>query len=82
MLIVSFQILAFSSKRSLTLTQKLSSLLCVVMMSFIAESLEAAPIDSSVYPNISRWHKSIQTRPAYQRAEEKGGKNDLTMFVK
>lgn len=52
------------------------------MMSFIAESLEAAPIDSSVYPNISRWHKSIQTRPAYQRAEEKGGKNDLTMFVK
>ncbi|GAA5988424.1 hypothetical protein JCM5350_005307 [Sporobolomyces pararoseus] len=50
-----------------------------IMMSFIAESLEAAPIDSSVYPNVSRWHKSIQTRPAYQRAEEKGGKNDLTI---
>ncbi|GAA5838980.1 hypothetical protein JCM3766R1_004547 [Sporobolomyces carnicolor] len=53
-----------------------------IMMSFIAESLEAAPIDSSAYPNISRWHKSLQNRPAYARAEEKGGKNDLTMFVK
>ncbi|GAA5936091.1 bifunctional glutathione transferase/peroxidase [Sporobolomyces koalae] len=53
-----------------------------VMMSFIAESLEAAPIDQSAYPNIARWHKTIQNRPAYQRAEEKGGKNDLTMFVK
>ncbi|GAA5869372.1 hypothetical protein JCM16303_000446 [Sporobolomyces ruberrimus] len=53
-----------------------------IMMSFIAESLEAAPIDSSAYPNINRWHKSIQSRPKYQIAEEKGGKNDLTMFVK
>jgi len=53
-----------------------------VMMSFIAESLEAAPLNNADYPNITRWHKSIQNRPAYQVAEEKGGRNDLTMFVK
>ncbi|GAA6061055.1 hypothetical protein JCM10212_000098 [Sporobolomyces blumeae] len=53
-----------------------------IMMSFIAESLEAAPIDQAPYGNIRRWHQQMQSRAAYQRAEAKGGKNDLTMFVK
>jgi len=52
------------------------------MMSFIAESLDAAPLNNADYPNINRWHRSIQDRPAYQTAEGKGGRNDLTMFIK
>lgn len=79
MQIVSFLFVSQIFLFTIRLT-RLSSV--TVMMSFIAESLEAAPIDASAYPNISRWHKTIQNRPAYQRAEEKGGKNDLTMFVK
>ncbi|GAA5949873.1 hypothetical protein JCM21900_004234 [Sporobolomyces salmonicolor] len=53
-----------------------------IMMSFIAESLEAAPVDADAYPNIQRWFKAIEARPAWQKAEEKGGKNDLSIFTK
>ncbi|GAA5868502.1 hypothetical protein JCM1840_007021 [Sporobolomyces johnsonii] len=53
-----------------------------IMMSFIAESLEAAPVNADEYPNIQRWLKAIEARPAWQKAAEKGGKNDMSIFTR
>ncbi|TKA58450.1 hypothetical protein B0A53_00189 [Rhodotorula sp. CCFEE 5036] len=52
-----------------------------VMMSFVAEILDTAPIDSASYPNITRWHAAMLDRPAYKAALEKGGENNMRRFV-
>jgi len=52
------------------------------MMSFIAEGLAATPLDTSRYPNLTRWHEAIMARPAYAAAEARGGKNNMDRFVK
>ncbi len=52
-----------------------------VMMSFVAEILDTAPIDSASYPNITRWHAAMLERPAYKAALEKGGENNMRRFV-
>ncbi|BGP14526.1 hypothetical protein JCM10213_005185 [Rhodosporidiobolus nylandii] len=53
-----------------------------IMMSFIAEALASTPLDASDFPNLRRWHESMQQREAYKKAEEKGGKNDLGRFTR
>ncbi|GAA5882010.1 hypothetical protein JCM3774_003241 [Rhodotorula dairenensis] len=52
-----------------------------IMMSFVAEILDTAPIDSAAYPNITRWHAAMLDRPAYKAALEKGGENNMRRFV-
>lgn len=51
------------------------------MMSFVAEILDTAPLDSASYPNITRWHAAMLDRPAYKAALEKGGENNMRRFV-
>lgn len=50
------------------------------MMVFPVEGLNEQQLKE--YPEIARWYAKVQARPAYKRAEEKGGKNDMTRFVK
>ncbi|GAA6038002.1 hypothetical protein JCM8097_009534 [Rhodosporidiobolus ruineniae] len=53
-----------------------------IMCSFLAEGLAASPLKQEDYPNVKRWHAALEAREAYKAAEVKGGKNDLTRFVK
>ncbi|ORY72394.1 glutathione S-transferase [Leucosporidium creatinivorum] len=51
------------------------------MVFFVAEGLVASKgLDK--WPNVAAWYKRMQARPAFQRAEAKGGKNDLSVFLK
>ncbi|GAA5998230.1 bifunctional glutathione transferase/peroxidase [Rhodotorula paludigena] len=52
-----------------------------IMMSFVAEGLEVAPVPSSKYPNITRWHAAVKERAAYKKAETTGGQNNLSVFM-
>jgi glutathione S-transferase len=51
------------------------------MMIFPIESLEAKGLFDE-YPNIKLWFDKMKARPAYKRAEEKGGANDLGVFTR
>lgn len=51
------------------------------MMSFVAEVMDASPLDAADFPNIARWHASMTARPAYKAALEKGGENNMRRFV-
>ncbi|GAA6011251.1 hypothetical protein JCM10207_008278 [Rhodosporidiobolus poonsookiae] len=53
-----------------------------IMMSFIAEALEMAPVDIADYPNITRWFDAMKKRETYVKAEERGGKNDMGRFLR
>lgn len=50
------------------------------MMSFLAEGLKNGPLDNADYPEIFRWYNGLTSREAYKKAEEKGGKVDLSRF--
>ena len=52
-----------------------------IMMSFIADGMVAAKTLDQ-YPATAAWYKRCTERPAWKRAEEKGGKTDLSTFVK
>jgi glutathione S-transferase len=51
------------------------------MVFFVAEGLVASK-SLDKWPNVAAWYKRMQDRPAFKRAEEKGGKNDLSVFLK
>lgn len=68
-------------KRRKTL-MRIRSLAHTVMMMFPCEGLEAGQGNLDKYPNIEKWIRKMQARPAYKRAEQKGGANDLTVFTK
>ncbi|KAK4058541.1 hypothetical protein OIO90_000703 [Microbotryomycetes sp. JL221] len=52
-----------------------------IMMVFPIEGVDGAgKLDE--FPHIKTWFEKIRQRPAYQRAEEKGGKNDMSGFTK
>ncbi|BGP54329.1 hypothetical protein JCM8202_000761 [Rhodotorula sphaerocarpa] len=52
-----------------------------IMMSFVAEVMDASPLAAADFPNIARWHASMTARPAYKAALEKGGENNMRRFV-
>lgn len=52
-----------------------------VMVSFIADGMVAAKTLDK-YPATAAWYQRLSERPAWKRAEEKGGKTDLSTFVK
>ncbi|POY72617.1 ER associated glutathione S-transferase [Rhodotorula taiwanensis] len=52
-----------------------------IMMSFVAEILDASPVNKADFPNISRWHTAMVQRPAYKEALEKGGENNMGRFT-
>jgi glutathione S-transferase len=37
--------------------------------------------EAKKYPKLAQWHETVQDRPAYKRALEKGGKYDLVNFT-
>lgn len=51
-----------------------------IMMFFPIEGFEAGG-DMAKYPNITKFMERARARPAYKRAEEKGGVNDLKSFM-
>lgn len=52
-----------------------------IMVSFIAEGMQAGKTLEQ-YPATAAWFKRCTEREAWKRAEQKGGKNDLSTFVK
>ncbi|KDE07750.1 hypothetical protein MVLG_02022 [Microbotryum lychnidis-dioicae p1A1 Lamole] len=52
-----------------------------IMMSFPCEGLAASPLWNS-HPNIKKWFEAMEARPAYKRALERGGANNLAAFTK
>lgn len=48
-----------------------------IMMSFPLEAAMARVTNGKSYPNIERWLEKIHARPAYQKAVEKGGVQDI-----
>lgn len=51
------------------------------MVFFVAEGLVASK-SLDKWPNVAAWYQRMQERPAFKRAEAKGGKNDLSVFLK
>lgn len=51
------------------------------MMIFPIEGLESAG-ELNNYPSIKSWLERMRARDGYKAAEEKGGKVDLSYFVK
>lgn len=52
----------------------------VVMMIFPLEGVESG-LGFDRYPNSKAWLERMRARPAYKRAEAKGGRPNLRMFV-
>jgi glutathione S-transferase len=50
------------------------------MMIFPVEGLESG-LGYDNYPNIQKWVDLVKARPAYQRAEAKGGPTNLKAFI-
>lgn len=68
-------------RRLLTFLSRLANPEFTVMMSFVAEGLVASG-DLSKYPATQSWFKGISARPAWKKAEERGGKTDLSLITK
>lgn len=52
------------------------------MIYFTVEGLQAAKDIETDFPNIAAWFKKCSEREAFKRAEQRGGKNDMTVFLK
>ena len=50
------------------------------MMIFPIEGLESG-LSYDKFPHVQAWVERVKARPAYQRAEAKGGPTDLGAFV-
>lgn len=50
------------------------------MMVFPIEGLESG-LGTDRYPNTKAWLERMRARPAYKRAEAKGGRVNLKMFI-
>lgn len=50
-------------------------------MSFVAEGTLASG-DLAKYPATKAWFERISSRPAWKKAEERGGKTDLSLITK
>ncbi|GAA5853115.1 hypothetical protein JCM8547_000206 [Rhodosporidiobolus lusitaniae] len=54
-----------------------------IMMSMVAEIANAVPgVYTGDYPNLTRWFAAIKDRPAYKKALERGGENDMSLYFK
>lgn len=53
-----------------------------LMIYFPVEGLVASKNIEQEYPATAAWFKKCSERPAFKRAEEKGGKNDMKVFLK
>jgi glutathione S-transferase len=52
-----------------------------VMMDFVVTYISVLPFDPATYRNLIRWQKTVQARPAYQRAFAVGAPDGLEKFA-